>query len=219
MKILAIDAALGSFSAAVRIDDALHACIDAPGNVALEQGLKVVRQVLEAAGLEGASLDRIAVGNGPGGFTGLRIALSYAKALALAWNKPLVAVSSFDALETGLHCDGPVLAVVRGRTGVISVRYRDGGEERFRGSGRTSEVLDAWLAAEGHPRGVAVVGAPEDVLLALAERAVVVNAYEPAVVPAAAAIAEVARRAHPAASLHIVRADYGELPAATVPKF
>jgi hypothetical protein len=62
------------------------------------------------------------------------------------------------------------------------------------------------------------VGAPEDVLAALAERGLNVNAIAPLVAPAAAAIALAARTAPPARTPHEVRADYGELPAANVPK-
>jgi hypothetical protein len=64
-----------------------------------------------------------------------------------------------------------------------------------------------------------VVGAPKDVLDALAERAIIVRAFEPAVTPAAAAAALAAGFRTPPKSLHEVRADYGELPAATPPRF
>lgn len=216
MKILGLDAALGGFSAAVTVDTELRACIEAPGNVALEQGLKIVRQVLDASGVQGRSLDRIAVGTGPGGFTGLRIAISYAKALAFAWGVPLVAASSFDTLELGRVSDQSVLAVVQGRLGVISARYRTPDGIR-RASGRVGDVLDELL--DTPPGALEVVNAPEDVLRALAERGFSVTSYHPAIAPAAAAIAALALTSAPAASVHEVRADYGELPAATPPKF
>jgi tRNA threonylcarbamoyladenosine biosynthesis protein TsaB len=177
-------------------------------------GLAMVGEALTQAGLEPDGLDRLAVGIGPGGFTGLRIAIAYAKSLALAWQRPLVAVSSFDLLEYGrdLNC---VLTIVVGRPGVISARYRNGGEVR-RASGRTLEVLAEVLPDERPV--LPVIGASKDVLAALAERGIVVHSLDPLVTPAAAATALAAASREPARSFHEVRADYGELPAAKIPK-
>jgi len=57
-----------------------------------------VTRLLHRCGVELADLAAIAVGLGPGSFTGLRVALSYAKGLALAGGCPLVGVPSLDAL-------------------------------------------------------------------------------------------------------------------------
>ena len=54
----------------------------------------MVRQVLEHAGIDHGELAAIAVGTGPGLFTGLRVGISSAKALAQAWRLPIVAVPS-----------------------------------------------------------------------------------------------------------------------------
>jgi hypothetical protein len=64
---------------------------------------------------------------------------------------------------------------------------------------------------------VPVIGAPEDVLSALAERAYTVESHASIVTPPASAAALIGARRDPAHSLHDVRADYGELPAAKVP--
>jgi tRNA threonylcarbamoyladenosine biosynthesis protein TsaB len=215
MNVLALDGALGLFSAAAARDERIAGCAQQSGNIALERGLYIVRQALEEAGLQSASLDRLAVGTGPGSFTGLRIAIAYAKSLAAAWRLPLVPLSSFDLVEFGRSFDR-VLAVVVGRPGVISARYRFGGQTR-RASGRTAAVLDELLA--GRQEGpLEVVGAPKDVLHALAERGLDVRPLDPTVTPAAAAAALAAGSRTPATSLHEVRADYGELPAAKIPK-
>lgn len=212
MICLGIDGALGIFSVALSDEHGVTASRSASGNVALEQGLPLLDDLLDARNLSARDIDRLGVGIGPGGFTGLRIAVTYAKALAQAWGRPLVAVSSFDALELGLTLD-TALTVVSGRPGVISARYRTAQSPPRRASGRIGEVLDAVLPA-GLEK-LTVVGAPEDVLAALAERAIVVHAVEPIQMPPAAAVALAARACAPAA-LHEVRADYGELPAARV---
>jgi hypothetical protein len=62
-----------------------------------------------------------------------------------------------------------------------------------------------------------VVGHAEDVLAALGERGIHVHTLTRVIEPAALAIATIAAQREPARSLHEVRADYGELPAAKVP--
>lgn len=214
MIVLGIDAALGGFSAAVMTGGSPAAIEEISGNVALEEGLSAVSAVLRGAGLDPAEIDRIAVGIGPGSFTGVRIAISYAKSLALGWRRPLVGVSSFDAIEAGVTIPQPALTVVRGRTGVVSVRLRAAGAEH-RASGYVNDVLDEL----GIPAGtLTVIGRAEDVLPGLAERGFSVQIVERAILPTALAVAAVAASREPARSSHEIRADYGELPAAKVPK-
>ena len=63
------------------------------------------------------AIERIAVGVGPGGFTGLRIGIATARALAQARDLPLVGVSSLEALATP-H-EGAVVAVIDARRGEV----------------------------------------------------------------------------------------------------
>jgi tRNA threonylcarbamoyladenosine biosynthesis protein TsaB len=219
VNVLALDAALGGFSTAVACDGQIAASRWESGHVALERGLRLVDEVLSSAQVAREQIERLAVGIGPGSFTGLRIAIAYAKSLAAVWHRPLVPIDSFDLLEYGSNL-AEVLSVVVGRPGVISARYRSPSMTR-RASGRVVDVLDAVLPAQGdtEKRTLAVVGAPKDVLDALAERAIIVRALEPAVTPAAAAAALAADFRTPPKSVHEVRADYGELPAAKPPRF
>jgi tRNA threonylcarbamoyladenosine biosynthesis protein TsaB len=213
VKILALDGALGAFSAAVTFDATVRASASLPGNVALERGLALASVVLQGAEMETELPDRIAVGIGPGSFTGLRIAIAYAKSLAQAWNVPISGISSFDALELGIvECD--VLAVVSPRKGIVSLRLRNG-PVSWRASGPVMQAIDEVLARGTSPH--VVIGAPEDVIDALAERGIVAIAQPPAVTPAAAAIALIAANSKPEQSVHALTADYGELPAAKVP--
>ena len=57
-----------------------------------------IDKVLAEAGLAISGLGAIAVGTGPGSFTGLRIGLSYAKGIAMASGCALVGVPAFDAM-------------------------------------------------------------------------------------------------------------------------
>ena len=209
MKTLGIDAGLGSFSAAIFSANEESKTVTLPANTALERGMGAI------AGLaKGVRIDRIGVGIGPGSFTGVRIAISYAKALALGWNVPLVGVNSFDALECGLQLGEPIFTVVHGRRNVISVRYRSEGGA-WRASGYIGDVLDQ-LGRGLCP--LTVVADSEDVLPGLAERGWSVHPLNLAIEPAALAIAMLAAEREPARSIHEVRADYGELPAVSAPK-
>src|SRR5271167_1224304 len=57
-----------------------------------------IDELIRAAGLALGDVGAIAVGTGPGSFTGLRIGLSYAKGIALASGCAIVGVPSFDAM-------------------------------------------------------------------------------------------------------------------------
>lgn len=214
MIVLGIDGALGAFSAAVVRDGEHQASVRLDGNMALEGGLDAVARALRDEGVD--RVDRVAVGIGPGGFTGLRIAISYAKSLAFAWRVPLVGVSSFDLLEYRLNLPR-ALAVISGRVGIISARYRDGATV-VRASGLIADVLEAVLPPKCD-ESLAVVGAPQDARNALGERALGVTYYEPLVSPPAAAAALLGSERAAETSPHAIRADYGEAPAAKVPKF
>lgn len=57
-----------------------------------------VDELLRETGIAPDELDAVAVGKGPGSYTGLRIGVSFAKGLCYGLQKPLVAIGSLDAL-------------------------------------------------------------------------------------------------------------------------
>ena len=57
-----------------------------------------VDELLRETGVQPSDIDAIAVGKGPGSYTGLRIGVSFAKGMCYALNIPLIAIGSLDAL-------------------------------------------------------------------------------------------------------------------------
>jgi tRNA threonylcarbamoyladenosine biosynthesis protein TsaB len=82
--------------------------------------LPLAAELLAAAGLSWAAVERIAVGVGPGTFTGLRVGIATARGLAQSLSCPLIGVSSLEALAApALDEAGTVLAVIDARRGEV----------------------------------------------------------------------------------------------------
>jgi tRNA threonylcarbamoyladenosine biosynthesis protein TsaB len=124
--VLGFDTATQSTAVALRLDDAstLRARDDPaadahPGHAT--RLLMMADELLAQAGLSWDSLDRIAVGLGPGRFTGLRVGIATARGLAQSRSLELVGVSSLRALAHAAARDGTdgrgVLAVIDARRG------------------------------------------------------------------------------------------------------
>lgn len=67
----------------------------------------LIQNAVEHAGFELANVDAFAVAKGPGSYTGLRIAVSTAKGLCFALEKPLIAVNTLEAMTLQVSCFYP----------------------------------------------------------------------------------------------------------------
>ena len=112
MLVLGINTVADVCEAALVRDGAQVAVVSEPMTQGHDARLApVVEQLMREAGVAFADLDRIAVIVGPGSFTGVRVGVSFARALALALDIPVVGVSSLEALDA-LPLSGRVLGVL-----------------------------------------------------------------------------------------------------------
>lgn len=86
----------------------------------------MLEEVLSEADLDWSELDGIGVGTGPGNFTGIRIAVSAARGLALSLDVAAVGVNLFDALAT--DAKGDLILTLGAPRNAFYVRTRIGGK-------------------------------------------------------------------------------------------
>ena len=84
-----------------------------------EKLMSLLNDLLERAALNWSDISKIGVCTGPGNFTGIRIAVSAARGLALGLEIPVIGISSFEA--TLLGCDDEDLALLPANTGFYYV--------------------------------------------------------------------------------------------------
>lgn len=141
MNVLGIDTSTAASAACVlRADGAAFEVEPAAERLASRPGhaselMPAVARCMEDAGMEWDDLDAIGVGVGPGAFTGLRIGVATARALAHSSGVELRPVSSLAALafgagdDPGRNGDGPprpVLALIDARRGEVFGALHEG---------------------------------------------------------------------------------------------
>ncbi|HEU5104903.1 MAG TPA: tRNA (adenosine(37)-N6)-threonylcarbamoyltransferase complex dimerization subunit type 1 TsaB [Solirubrobacterales bacterium] len=122
---------------------------------------EVERAAAAAGGWE--RVDLIAVGLGPGTFTGLRVGISTARGLSLSLGLPARGVCTLDALAAGIGeagAEGERLAVLDGWRGeVFAALYSDAGERVWEPAVYRPDDLAERVAALSSPPAVAGSGA------------------------------------------------------------
>jgi tRNA threonylcarbamoyladenosine biosynthesis protein TsaB len=199
VRILATDNS-GRFGSVAFVDgDAAVEAVYGPELRHAETLLPEVEKLLGSVSVAPGALDLLAIGIGPGSFTGLRVGLATIKGLALATGVPIVGVSSLAAIAH--DCDGSLVAVVNdGQRGEVfaSIFERADGELRERVGpmhGSPSELGRVVRSAIG-PASIVCTGDG----LELAGRAFLASLGEPqstfsSYFPRASAVAVLAARA------------------------
>jgi tRNA threonylcarbamoyladenosine biosynthesis protein TsaB len=122
MKILALDTATEACSVALLLGDTLIGHYEEPRHGHAELILPMVDALLNEAHVTLRELDCLAVGRGPGSFTGVRIAVSVAQGLAFGAGLKVVPISDLAALAQRAaveHRARNVLACMDARIGEV----------------------------------------------------------------------------------------------------
>ena len=120
MKLLAFETATEGCSVAVYVDGAVRERFAVAPRQHAALALPWADELLAEAGVARAQLDAIAVGIGPGAFTGVRLAVALAQGIALGLDRPVLPVSTLAALAYPARAGGhDVLAAIDARMGEV----------------------------------------------------------------------------------------------------
>lgn len=122
--ILALDSSTDACSVALRHQGRTVSLFEIASKSHTQRLLPMVDELLCQAGLRVTDLDAIAFGRGPGSFTGLRICAGIVQGLAFGSQRPVVPVSTLEAMakrfvDTNPSADLPILAALDARMGEI----------------------------------------------------------------------------------------------------
>jgi tRNA threonylcarbamoyladenosine biosynthesis protein TsaB len=149
MRLLAFETSTEACSVALHVDGRTIERFEIAPRRHAELSLPWAQALLDEAGVAKSQLDAIAVGRGPGAFTGVRLAIALGQGLALALDRPLLAVSTLQALALRAPADAArIVAAIDARMGEVYAAC-------FRRNGDALEALD-----------LEIVAAPEVVQLA-----------------------------------------------------
>lgn len=153
MNLLAFELSTEACSVALRVGDETRARHEIAPRRHAELALPWAEALLAEAGLAKSQIDAIAVGRGPGAFTGVRLGISIAQGIALALDRPIVPISTLAALAmravalapASQGARIPVLAAIDARMSELYVGCFE--IERF-DIGTPSDLADAHALSE-----------------------------------------------------------------------
>lgn len=116
-RLLALDAATEACSVALIDGEKRYQRFEVQPRQHARLLLPMVESIMQEAGLQPTELDALAVGRGPGSFTGVRIAISTAQGLAYAAQLPCIPVSNLLALAQAAN-------LAEGELGVMAIDAR-----------------------------------------------------------------------------------------------
>lgn len=149
MKLLAFETATEACSVALYLDGEVRERFEIAPRRHAELSLPWADALLAEAGVARSQLDAIAVGRGPGAFTGVRLAIALAQGIALALDRPVVPVSTLRALAArafpalplageGRGEGAKILAAIDARMGEIyTATFRREGDDMVMASDET----------------------------------------------------------------------------------
>lgn len=130
MKLLAFETATEACSVALWIDGEVRERFEVAPRRHAALSLPWAEDLLAEAGIDRSALDVLAVSRGPGAFTGVRLGISLVQGIALALDRPVVALSTLAVLAAGGSApERNVLASIDARMGEVyagAFEVRDG---------------------------------------------------------------------------------------------
>ncbi|MBS0225371.1 MAG: tRNA (adenosine(37)-N6)-threonylcarbamoyltransferase complex dimerization subunit type 1 TsaB [Proteobacteria bacterium] len=197
MKLLAIETATEACSVALWSDGEVRERFEIAPRRHAELALPWCDALLAESGVARSQLDAIAVGRGPGAFTGVRLAIAIAQGIALGLDRPLVPLSTLQVLAAGASAQegDRILAAIDARMHEVywaSYRLRDGMPEEL---SPERVVAPAHVQVEGdgwHGIGTGFSAGEAELATRLAPRLATVDA---AALPHAADLARLAAAA------------------------
>ncbi|SIO45604.1 tRNA threonylcarbamoyl adenosine modification protein YeaZ [Singulisphaera sp. GP187] len=156
MNLLALDTSTNRAAVVVATTDgAVHTAASDPDQRHGRNLIPVIRDLLREANLTVADLDGIAVGLGPGSYTGLRIGLTAAKTLAYTAGKPLAGLDSLEMIARNAPDEERFVSVIadaqRGDLYVANFARTESAAPLVRTSPTRIESLAEWTAGLAVP--------------------------------------------------------------------
>jgi len=118
--VLGIETSTPQTSVALGTEREILAATQLTGRARQDTVVPAIEHLLHWTGLELAAVGGVAVGLGPGLFTGLRVGVQAGKSIAQVLNVPIVGIASLDALAIGVrHTNRLIGSVVDARRGEV----------------------------------------------------------------------------------------------------